>query len=59
MRSGHSKGPLFPSPLDPPPPTAGRMGAAFVSMIPAIPGIVLPHILDKMNLLKVLWSGRT
>lgn len=33
--------------------------AALASVVPAIPGIVLPHVLDKMNLLKVLWSGRT
>lgn len=34
-------------------------GAAFIRVVPAIPRIMLPHVLDKMNLLKVLWSGRT
>lgn len=33
-----------------------QLGAAEV---PAVPGIVLAHVLDKMNLLKILWSGRT
>lgn len=44
-----------------PPPSYSREagGEASVSVVPAIPGIVLPHVLDKMNLLKVLWSGRT
>ena len=53
VRSDHAKRPHFPPLQDQPPPKAP------VSTLPAIPGIMLPHILDKMNLLKVLWSGRT
>lgn len=33
-----------------------QLGAA---VVPAVPGIMLAHVLDKMNLLKILWSGRT
>lgn len=40
-------------------PQQGSWQAASAGVVPAIPGIMLPHVLDKMNLLKVLWSGRT
>lgn len=38
-------------------PSVAPAEAAFACTVPAISGVVLPHVLDKMNLLKVLWSG--
>lgn len=55
LRSGLSEGPAsLPRGTRPLPPLRW---VASASAVPAVPRIVLPHVLDKMDLLKVLWSG--